>query len=348
MSGVLRAPLPISSDVPDAALTVLSAAPIRTGGASGTRYLLRRPHAVTGHAETDAALSTFEAIVLDPVGRPAAEAPVVTLLNGITRGLDRTLVAGAALASRGVGAVLFDTPLGGRRTLTSGGPPDSLAALARADIRMDAAFASRLFDGVADDFPAVLQLAAERHALREGVEGRLALAGLSFGCLLSAYAFGRDGRGERLLGAIGHPDLRGMALGLAETFARFSGVPAAVLQAGLRAGPLGEAAARRYGGDVAVGAFRLARLLALLGRGGGPNPIVFSPSVVSSRAVAFLAGEADPVAPPDAVRAAASRYPSHHVETVPRLGHGWYPQGSGSFQADLNGFLLRAMGDWVV
>ncbi len=331
-------------------MDVLSSRPVRTQrGATGTRYVLRRDVQATGHDATDAALSTFDAVILLPAGRDPASTPVVTLLNGITRGLDRTLAAGAYLADRGIAAVCFDTPLGGRRTLAPT-LPDNLAALATSGVRLDLPFAHRLFDVVADDLTALLDFAAERHGLAEGTapDGRLALFGISFGCLLSAYAFGRDARGQRLLGAIGHPDVAAMARGLAQTFAQFSGVPPAVLTSGLRLGPLAEAAARRYGGDAAVGALRLARLLDALGRGGGPDPLGFAASVAPERPVAFLAGEADPVAPPDAVRASAARYATHAVETVPRLGHGWYPQGGGSFQSDVNAFFARRLADWTV
>lgn len=331
-------------------MDLLSSRSIRTsGGATGTRYVLRREVQATGHTATDAALSTFDAVILQPAGRDPAHTPVVTLLNGITRGLDRTLAAGAHLADRGVAAVCFDTPLGGRRTLAPT-VPENLAALATSGVRLDLPFAHRLFDVVADDLGALLAFAAERHGMEEGVRpgGRLALFGISFGCLLSAHAFGRDARGQRLLGAIGHPDVTAMARGLAQTFAQFSGVPPAVLTSGLRLGSLAEAAARRYGGDAAVGALRLARLLDALSRGGGPDPLAFAPAVSPERPVAFLAGEADPVAPPTAVRASAARYATHAVETVPRLGHGWYPQGGGHFQNDVNAFLRRRLSDWTV
>lgn len=330
-------------------MDVLSSRPVRTtSGATGTRYVLRRDVQAAGHESTDAALSTFDAVILLPVGRDPAATPVVTLLNGITRGLDRTLAAGAHLAAHGVASVCFDTPLGGRRTLAPA-LRDNLAALATSGVALDLPFAHRLFDVVADDLSAVLAFAAERHGLAEGTApgGRLALFGISFGCLLSAHAFGRDARGQRLLGAIGHPDVAAMARGLSQTFAQFSGVPPAVLAGGLRLGPLAEAAARRYGGEAAVGALRLARLLDALTRGGGPDPLAFASGVVPERTVAFLAGEADPVAPPAAIRASAARYATHAVETVPRLGHGWYPQGGGAFQSDLNAFLVRRLADWT-
>lgn len=330
-------------------LVVLSATPVRAShGATGTRYVLRRDHPVAGHAATDRALSTFDAVVLQPARRTPDETPVVTLLNGITRGLDRTLAAGAHLAAHGIAAVAFDTPLGGRRTLAPS-LPGNLAAIAASGARLDLPFAHRVFGAVADDLGALLTLAAERHGLGEGIRpgGRLALFGISFGCLLSAYAFGRDARGARLLGAIGHPDVAGMARGLADTFVQHAGVPPAVVAGGLRLGPLAEAAARRYGGDAAVGALRLARLLDTLSRGGGPDPLSYASRVAPERRVAFLAGADDPVAPPSAVRASAEHYPTHAVEVLPQLGHGWYPTGGGSFQSDLNGFLLRHLADWT-
>ena len=178
--------------------------------------------------------------------------------------------------------------------------------------------------------------------------------GVSFGCLLSSLAFGRDGVGRRLVGAIGHPDLPAMARGLVATFARFSGLPPAVIAGGLRLGPVAEAAARRYGGDGAVGALRFARLLDALGRGGraldGLDPVGFADRVGADRPVALLAGAEDPVAPPSDIRAAAAAYPTAHVETLPALGHGWYPgarpAGAVSFEEACGAFLVRQLADW--
>ena len=347
-------------------LTVLSATPIRLGGQPGARYRVSRPAVYTGHDDLDEAFSTFEAVVLAPAGRSPEAAPVVTLLNGITVGLDRGLPVAVALARDGIGVVLMDTPLGGSRR--PGGfsgdrnPSAALAEIARRGVALDVPFAGRLFDGVAADLPAVLGLAAARHGLDEAARpfatgvtggstaegGRVALVGVSFGALLSALAFGRDGLGQRLVGAIGHPGLAAMATGFAGSIARAAGLPPAVVAGGAALGPLAEAAARRVGGDAAVGAFRLARLFLRLGKGApGVDPLGFAGRVSAHRPVAFLAGAADPVAPPAAVRAAVAAYATHTVETAPGLGHGWYPAGGGTFNTDLERFVLRHLADWV-
>ncbi|HEX9952933.1 MAG TPA: hypothetical protein VGB53_14270 [Rubricoccaceae bacterium] len=343
-------------------LVVLSATPLRLGGQAGTRYRLRRDAPYTGHADLDAAFSTFEAVVLEPSSRgpgstpeQTAAAPVVTMLNGITVGLDRSLPVAVALAREGIGTVLLDTPFGGvRRPGPATGdrnPSAALAEIARRSVALDVPFAGRLFDGIALDLPAALALAAERHGLEQAARpyvegersgGRVALVGVSFGALLSALAFGRDGLGQRLIGAIGHPGLPAMATGFAMSLAKAAGIPPAVVAGGAALGPIAEAAARRAGGDAAVGAFRLARLFLRLGKGApGVDPLAFAGRVSADRPVAFLAGEADPVAPPDAVRASAAAYATHTVETVPRLGHGWYPAGGGIFNTDLERFVLR-------
>ena len=311
-----------------APLQVLDARRVRAGGVPGTRYRLRREHPVTGHADLDLALGTFEAIVLPPAdGRSGA--PAVTLLNGITKGMDRSLPAATALARAGLGAVLLDTPLGGSRRVAEGHPGLDLAELARRGVDLDVPFAARLFDGVAAD-------------------------------LAAAFAFARDGVGNRLFGAIGHPDLPAMARGLVDSFAQFSGLPSAVVAGGLRLGPVADVAARRMGGEPAVGLLRFARLLSALGRGGraldGLDPVRFAPEVGEpagrvDRPAHFLAGALDPVAPPEVVRTAASAFPTATVEVLPGLGHGWYvgarPAGAESFERSCGAWLVRHLADWA-
>ncbi|WP_412069896.1 alpha/beta hydrolase family protein [Rubrivirga sp. IMCC43871] len=333
-----------------APLHVLAARPIRVGGLAAVRYRLRREHAYSGDPDLDAALSTFGAVVLPPAdGRSGAAA--VTLLNGITRGLDRSLPAATALARAGIAAVLIDTPLGGERRPTSGPPQADLADLARRGVALDAALARRLFDGVAADLGAVLAWAQAEHGV--GAERR-ALFGVSFGAALSSLAFARDGVGDRLFGAIGHPDLPALSRGLVDTFTRFSGLPSALVTTALRLGPVAEAAARRAGGEAAVGAVRFARLLAALGAGGravdGLDPVGFAPAVSADRPVHLLAGALDPVAPPAVMERAASAFAVSSVEVLPSMGHGWYPgappPGAPSFGAASGAWLVRHLADW--
>ena len=324
---------------------------VRAGGLPGVRYRLRRDHTYTGDADLDAAFSTFDAIVIPPTdGRTGAAA--VSMLNGITKGLDRSLPAATALARAGVGAVLFDTPLGGARRAASGHPGSDLTEIGRRGLTLDVPLAARVFDGVAADLPALFALAEAEHGI--GAERR-ALFGVSFGCLLSSLAFARDGVGDRLFGAIGHPDLPAMARGLVTTFTQFSGLPPAVVAGGLRLGSVAEVAARRYGGEGAVGALRLARMLDALGRGGraldGLDPLRFAPEVSSDRPVQFLAGELDPVAPPAQIAASAEAFATSSVEALLGLGHGWYPTapppGAPTFERACGAWLVRHLADWT-
>ena len=340
----LAAPSPSS-------LHVLDARDVRIGGRAARRYRLRREHSYTGDEDFDRALSTFGAIVIPPAdGR--AGAPAVTLLNGITKGMDRSVPAALALAEAGLGAVLIDTPLAGDRRAATGHVGNDLAALARRGIALDVPLATRLFDGVAADLPAVFALAEAEHGV--GAERR-ALFGVSFGCLLSSLAFTRDGLGDRLFGAIGHPDLSAMSRGLVDGFARFSGLPPAVIAGGLRLGPAADALARRYGGEAAVGALQFARLLDALGRGGraldAVDPLRFAADVAPDRPAHFLAGERDPVASPEAVRASAAAFASASVTVLPALGHGWYlgarPTGAPSFESACGAWLVEHLQDWA-
>ena len=333
------------------ALEVVSRRVERVGGLPAVRYRLRREHPYTGDADLDAAFSAFDAVVIAPVGG-RSDAPLVSLMNGITKGLDRSVPAARALARAGIGAVLVDTPLGGARRLGGGHAGTDLAEMARRGVALDVPLARRLFDGVAADLPAVFSFVEAEHGL--GRERR-ALFGVSFGCLLSGLAFARDGVGDRLFGAIGHPDLPVMSRGLVSTFTRFSGLPPAVVEGGLRLGPVADAAARRYGGDQAVGAVRFARMLAALGRGGraleGVDPVRFAGGVSTSRPAHFLAGAADPVAPPADVRASADAFATSTVTVLPGLGHGWYPSarpaGARSFEDACGAWLVEHLADWA-
>ena len=332
-------------------LDVLDARRQRVGGVAAVRYRLRREHAYTGDGDLDRALSTFDALVLPPAdGRTGA--PLVTLLNGITKGLDWSVPAALALSRAGIGAVLMDTPLGGARRVAGGHPGLDLAEIARRGVTLDVPLAGRLFDGVAADLPALLAFAESEHGL--GAERR-ALFGVSFGCLLSSLAFARDGVGDRLFGAIGHPGLPAMSRGLVGAFVGFSGLPPAVVEGGLRLGPLADAAARRYGGEQAVGAVRFARMLGALGRGGRAvrpfDPLAFADEVPASRPAHFLAGEVDPVAPPSAVRDSARAFASSSVTVLPGLGHGWYPgarpPGAPAFEDACGRWLVGHLADWT-
>lgn len=345
-----RAGCMLSASAPP--VEVLAARTVHFGGREGTGYRLCRPHAFTGDATLDRALSTFRAVVLVPAGRPPAHTPVVTLLQGITAPLERSAPLVGPLLDAGLALVAFDTPLGGERRFGEGPRGSELAALGRhTGIRLDVAFAERLFDGVAADFEAALAVAAGRHGLEEGTapDGRLALFGVSFGCLLSAFTSGRDGRGRRLLGVCGHADLPAMARGLARSAAAWAHLPPALLTASAL-GPALEKAARRMGGDAAVGALRLAALLVRLGRGGRAvrrlDPLGWAADAGPDRPVWFLTGESDGVATPEDTRAAAACYARGEARVVPGLAHGWRLTGPGSLADDCTALILDALADW--
>lgn len=345
-------PLTPAAPTPTAGFEVLDARAIRFGGHAATGYRLLRPHAFTGDASVDRALSTFRALVLVPPGVRPETAPVVTLLQGITAPLERSGALVGPLLDAGFGLVVFDTPLGGERRFAGGPRGGEIAELGRrSDLPLDVAFTRRLYDAVAADFGAALSVAADRHGLAEGRTpgGRLALFGVSFGCLLSAFAFGRDGLGARLVGASGHPSLPAMARGFGRSAASWAKIPPALLAAAALGRPL-EGVARRLGGDAAVGTLRLAGLFVRLGRGGraldGLDPLGFAPTVGADRRVRLLTGESDTVASPADTRAAAARYADGSVRVVPGLAHGWRLAGPGTFADDCTGLILDALADW--
>ena len=325
---------------------VLRAVPRRIAGVPATRYAIRRDHAYTGEPDLDAAFSTFDVLVAAPPGRAAA--PLVTLMNGITKPLAHSVPAAAETLRAGHGVALVETPLGGRRRPGGGGSPaETFAVLARRGIALDVPFAARTFDGVARDLAGVVALCEAEH----GLGAPRALFGVSFGGLLSAYAFGRDRLGDQLLGAIVTPHLAAMARGLVSTATAFGGLPPAVVSGGLRLGAVAEAAARRFGGDAAVGALRFARMLDRLGKGGPAvdalDPLAFA---AVDRPAAFLAGALDPVAPPDAVQDAAVAWGAP-VEVVGGLGHGWFPGarpgGTPPFGELCGRWLARQLAGWT-
>ena len=327
---------------------VLEESPVAVGGAGGVRYRLHRPHVYTGDEAVDRAISTFEAAVFLP---PAAGAhtPIVIGLQGIGAPYQRSAFLASALVSAGIGCALFETPLSGSRGLRN--DPSSNAALevlplVERGVRLDAAFAGRLFDGVAADYGALAALLAQAHGLR--LE-RLALLGVSFGCLLSALAFMRDGVGARLLGIIGHPDVPTFARGMAQTLSSYSPLP---LDAICRPGMMGlaEGFARRAAGNAGIGALHLACLLVRLGAGGAAeafNPMTYADRVGPERPTAFFVGGKDTLARPDDAERCAARIAGARVVVDPAMGHGAYATSGEPFDRRVTRFVQEALADWA-
>src|SRR5262249_34392937 len=149
------------------------------------------------------------------------------------------------------------------------------------------------------------------------VDERLALFGISMGCLLSAHAFTRDAFGARLLGVIGHADLRLFARSyspaLTPWLVSLPGRAALQLLARLR-GPYPEAA------------LHFLDVLQELRRDGEvctrTNPMTYVDRVGRGRPVRFLVGEEDDRLRVKDARACALRFPDGQVYAVPGLGHG--------------------------
>src|SRR5262245_45222087 len=171
---------------------------VHVEGRAGARYWVHRPATITGHPAVDDALSSYPLLVFVPHGRDPSQTPLVLALQGLA----------PTRLDRGIACALFDTPLAGERGLIrdeSGDVIRQVIPLAQRGVALTTPMVLAMADAVMADLSLVKDLLRDRHGLRDA---RLALFGVSLGCLLTGYAFTREGLGQRLLGAIGHPDLR--------------------------------------------------------------------------------------------------------------------------------------------
>jgi hypothetical protein len=311
--------------------------PLELEGRRGCRYWVHHPAVLTGDAAVDERLAGYPVALFQPPGRPPAGTPLVLGLQGMAAPYQWNGFLLPTLLDRGIAVALFDTPLAGERSLARAFDGDiltELAPLVERRVRIRAGLVTAVMDVVARDCGTVVGLAAERHGL---TDRRLALFGMSLGTLLLSYTFLRDGRGERLLGAIGHADLQ-----------RFARSYQPRLTPLLTCAPvqfLGNLACRLTGPRRAAG---LAFLRVLRELSGGSeaarraNPMHYIERATAGRRVRFLVGGADPLVRPEDVRACARRFPDGACYVVPGLGHG----GEG-FNEHARYFVATQLGDWA-
>jgi hypothetical protein len=309
-------------------------------GRQGALYRLRRPCAITGHQESDEALSTFPLAVFQPPGRDPAHTPLLIGLQGMAAPYQWNGFVVPTLLDMGIACALFDTPLAGERSLVRDRPGDvirQLVALLERGITLTAGMVAALMEVVAGDIAAVPDLLRERHGLRDE---RIALFGVSLGCLLVSLAFSRDGVGGRLLGVLGHADLA--------LFARSYAPPLTPLLASLPGRWLGKALCPWLGTSGGAVLSFLGVLHELRDQRGGcssANPVTHAGRVSGSRRVRFLVGREDRLVRPHDAQRCARLFGDGECYIVPGLAHGPTHFGP-SFVDHVRYFLGTQLGDW--
>jgi hypothetical protein len=310
--------------------------PIHLEGREGQHYWVRDPFAFTGNAEVDEALSGFPVAVFQPHGRAPEQTPVVVALQGIAAPYQWNAFLVPTLLDMGIACVLFDTPAAGERSVTrraSGDVLDELVGFVERRAPITPPLVLHMVDAVSRDCATVLRLAEERHGLRDG---RRALFGVSLGVLLAGRAFTRDGIGARLLGAIGHADLR--------AFARSFSPSITPVLATLSGDTVGRLAGWVAGPRATAGLAFLGVLHALTRPASelqAADPMYFLDRVGPDRRVRFLVGKEDPVVRPGDAISCARRFPDGEAYVVPGLGH-----GGDAFPEHVRFFLTTQLGDW--
>jgi hypothetical protein len=314
--------------------------PVHVEGRPGARYWVHRPATITGHTDVDDALSSYPLLVFVPHGRDPRQTPLVIALQGLAAPWQWNAFLVPTLLDMGIACALFDTPLAGERSLIrdeSGDVIRQVIPLAERGVTLTTPMVLTMADAVMADLWLVKDLLRDRHGLRDA---RLALFGVSLGCLLTGYAFTREGLGQRLLGAIGHPDLRLFA----RSYAPFL-TPLLVSLPGRAVGKLLSLFLGRFPGA----ALAFLRVLNDLCRGGEgcarANPMTYADRVDDSRRVRFLVGQEDHLVRPQDAAVCAGRFRDGACYVVPGLGHGTTATGP-SFVEHVRTFLGTQLGDW--
>jgi hypothetical protein len=312
---------------------------IELAGRRGFRYWVHNPYDLLHQADVDKALSSFPLVVFLP-NRDPAHTPVLIGLQGMAAPMHWNAFLVPHLVDRGIACVLFETPLAGERSLILDGSDDILrkmTPLVERGIPLTIQLVRGMFEAVAQDFALVRNLLRERHGL---TDERVALLGVSLGCLLSAFAFLRDGIGQRLLGIIGHADLQAFAQSYSPYLTPLlSSSPAWLVARALA----------MFIGSYPQAAVEFMAILSELSAGSATslliNPMSYADRLGPDRRIRFLVGRNDNILrPSDAVRCAEA-FPGGECYVVPGLGHGVSVSGP-SFEQHVRYYVATQLGDW--
>jgi len=309
-------------------------------GRQGSRYWISHPFEITGVKDVDKALSSFPLAVFQPPGRDPARTPVLIGLQGIAAPFQWNAFLVPTLLDMGMACVLFDTPLAGERSLIRDHPGDvvrQVMPLMEKRIKLGAPMVLSLMNAVARDMTTVLDVLRSRHRLRDD---RVALFGVSLGCLLSSYAFTRDGIGQRLLGVVGHADLR--------LFARSYTPYITPLLVSLPIRTMSKALSYFFGRFPEAAVSSLGILNELRGDGKiskQANPMTYVDRVGEHRRARFLVGRDDSLVRNADVESCSLRFRNGNWYVVPGMGHGGVTSGP-SFVDHVRFFLGTQLGDW--
>jgi pimeloyl-ACP methyl ester carboxylesterase len=333
---------PTAPTIPAASpATIHGPEPITLDGRHGQRWWVHHPFSFTGVAAVDDRLSGFPVAVFLPHHRPAHQTPVLIGLQGMACPYTWNAFLVGPLLDMGVACVLFETPFAGERSLVRTGTGDVITELLPVlehKVTLRAALVPLIMEAVARDYQTVLALLRERHGL---TDERVALFGVSLGTLLSSYAFLRDGVGKRLLGSLGHADLRSFARSYAPRFTHL---------AASRPGRWLAWLASLWFGPVIHGTVEFLCVLRELGAGGkvcvSADPMSYADRIGEGRPVRFLVGQEDPLVRVADAEACARRFPDGLCYVVPGLAHGTSRFGP-TFPEHARFYVATQLGDWA-
>jgi hypothetical protein len=313
---------------------------INFDGVNGDRYWFYEPDTYVGVGDIDERLSGFPVAVFLPPHRTKQDVPLVIGLQGMCApyGLNAFIVP--TLTQMGIAVALFDTPFAGERSLVrtfTAKVDKEIQPLVDRGIPFDTKLLLHLFRKNADDITKIHEFCCERYGISNT---KLALFGVSMGVLETAYCFTAHGIGERLLGTIGHADLK--------SFAKTWG---GCILPDLAASPLGKMV-----GNIAEllqpETKTIINLLQLVKNLKNPdefalacNPMTYIDQVKSDRKVRFLVGTNDIIVNTKDAKNCAKKFPDGECYIVPGMGHGsrqWGPK----FVDHVRYFLTTQLGDW--
>lgn len=309
-------------------------------GVSGDRYWFYEHYPYTGIADVDERLSGFPVAVFLPSYRSREHTPLVIGLQGMCAPYGWNAFIVPTLTQMGIAVALFDTPLAGERSLVrtfTAMVDKEIKPLFDRGISFDTAMLLSIFRSTAKDIARVREFCSHKYGL---YDSRVALFGVSMGVLFSSYAFTANGLGERLLGTIGHGDLKSFAKSWGYYF--FPDIAASPL------GKIAESILKRFQPDLVpmVKILQLAKKLKYEDEYAIEyNPMNYVDSVKLPRRVRFLIGANDPIVSVKHTRACAQKFPDGDFYVVPGMGHGTRQWGP-NFVEHVRYFLVTQLGDW--